>query len=113
MVARLTDPRVQGALVDAMTKPVDGRIDGLAQALSNATAETAPLIVSALARIRSGEATLALEEAFTSKDVTVRRAVAPALATMRSSSSRALLSRAASEDSDPRVREIGAAATGR
>jgi HEAT repeat protein len=113
MIARLTDERIQGALVDALTRPVDGRVDGLAQALSSATAETAPLIVSALARMRSGEATLALEEAFASKDVTVRRAVAPALATMRTSSSRALLSRAASEDPDPRVRELGAAAIGR
>ena len=113
MIAHLTDPRLQAALVDAMTKPVDGRVEALAQGLATATADTAPLIVSVLARMHTREATLALEEAFASTHATVRRAVAPALATMRTSSSRALLSRAASDDPDERVREIGAAAAER
>ncbi len=113
LVPYLTEPALQSRLVEALSRPSEGRIPVLIEALKAATFEVASLIVSVLTRTQDPEAARALENAFGSEDVAVRRAIAPALATLRTSSSRALLAGAALHDPDEEVREIGAAAAAR
>jgi HEAT repeat protein len=110
LVGQLGNRSIQARIVAALTQPAEGRIAVLAESLRRADAETAALVVSVLSRSRSAEATLVLEDAFASAAVEVRRAVAPALLAMGTTSSRALLARAATHDPDDEVRRISAAA---
>jgi HEAT repeat protein len=115
LVAQLGSRPIQERIVAALAQPAAGRVEVLAEALRGATAETAPLIVATLARSHRGEALLVLEEGFALHGVTVRRAIAQALAAMgmETSSSRSLLVQAATEDPDDEVRQIAADATAR
>jgi HEAT repeat protein len=109
LISRLSDPAMRAAVVGALAQPAAGRIEVLAESLEAAT-DTAPYIVSALMRSRRAEAAVALENAFGSSEVAVRRAVAPALARLGTRSARARLERAASSDPDDVVRRLSAAA---
>jgi HEAT repeat protein len=110
LVAQLASRPIQARLVSALAQPAKGRVEVLAEALRSATAETAPLLVSALVRTHRAEASLVLEDAFATEDPALRRALAPALAVMNTSTSRSLLAHAALEDPDEEVREVSAAA---
>jgi hypothetical protein len=96
--------------VAALAQPVEGRVEGLADALKSATAETAPLLVAALARMHRADAELALEDGFATHGAAVRRAIAKALVVLQTGSARALLAHAATQDPDDEVRAISSAA---
>ncbi len=103
-------PAIQERVVAALSRPVEGRVERLSDALRVATVETAPLVVSALARMRRAEAEAALVDAFAFDNVYTRRAIAAALGTLRPGPSRALLEAAAVGDADREVRHICLAA---
>ena len=67
------------------------------------------MLVAALARMRSVEAKIGLEEAFGFDNVNARRAVASALAAGVTPRARELLERGAQVDEDVHVRRICAA----
>jgi HEAT repeat protein len=110
LLAHVANRPMQAAIVAALAQPAEGRIEVLSDELRGASAVTAPLIVSALARSQRPETARVLEEAFSSDDPVIRRAVAPALAAMSTRSARALLAHAAANDPDEEVRQISAAA---
>jgi len=109
LVERLDNLAQRSTILAALSTWTQGRIEGLKATLRTATAEVAPLVVSALARLRRGDATAALEEAFGFENELARRAIAPALAALRTPSARKLLERASSVDPDAQVRQICAA----
>jgi HEAT repeat protein len=109
LIAELGNPSLQERVVQALSQPMDGRVDTLVVALRTASPEEAPRLVSALVRMRSSEAVAALEEAFTQDGPHIRRAVIPALAAVGTASARRLLERAARDDADPQVRQISSA----
>jgi HEAT repeat protein len=111
LVAQLGSRPIQSRAVAALAHPTEGRIEVLADALKSATAETAPLLVAALARTHRADALLLLEDGFALYGTPVRRAVAQALGAIGTVSSRAILVRAAMQDPDEEVRQISAAAT--
>ncbi len=113
LVAQLASRPIQARVVAALAQAAEGRVEALADSLRSATAETAPLIVAALARAHRAEAVLVLEDGLANQGVTVRRAIAQALAAMGTSSSRHLLAHAATADPDEEVRQISAAAAER
>jgi HEAT repeat protein len=109
LVERLDHPGLRSGILVALSTWTQGRIEGLKTALRTATAEQAPVIVSALARLRRADATAALEEAFGFDNEVARRAVVPALAALRTPSARKLLERGSLADPDAQVRQICAA----
>ena len=113
LLSQLSSRPIQSRVVAALAQAADGRVDALADALGHATAETAPLIVAALARARRPDALLVLEDGLATQEVSVRRAIAQALAAMGTASSRVLLARSATQDPDEEVREISRAAAER
>ncbi len=113
LLAHLGIRAIQARIVSALAQPAEGRVGALADALRSATAETAPLLVTALARAHRVDATLVLEDGFATQGVIVRRAIAEALAAMGTASARSLLAHAASQDPDEEVRQISAAAAER
>ncbi|MBV9945873.1 MAG: HEAT repeat domain-containing protein [Myxococcales bacterium] len=113
LLRRVPDPSLHEQVVTALSNAQPGRIQTLVTELGAAGIETAPLLVSALARMRLPEAATAMEVAFELENPIARRALAPALAASPSRRARALLERAASSDSDPDVRRTCAAVLGR
>ena len=109
LVERLDNLAQRSGVLLALSTWTQGRVDGLKTALRTSTAELAPLVVSALARLRRSDASAALEEAFGFDNELARRAIAPALAALRTPSARKLLERASSADPDAQVRQICAA----
>jgi len=106
LVERLGTPELRDRVVAALSTWTPTRVEGLKAALHVATAELAPFIVSALARLRRPEASAALEDAFAFDNVFARRAIAPALAAQRTGSARRLLERGSTVDPDAQVRQI-------
>ena len=113
LVGQLISRPIQSRAIAALAHPVEGRLKALSEALRGATAETAPLLVAALARSRSQEAIAALGDALAVQGPDARRAIVQALAAMGTASSRAILARASMDDPDEDVRQISAAALGR
>jgi HEAT repeat protein len=109
LVGRLDHLAQRTGVLLALSSWTQGRVEGLKAALRTATAEQAPLVVSALARLRRSDASAALEDAFGFENELARRAIAPALAALRTPSARKLLERASSADPDAQVRQICAA----
>jgi len=109
LVGRLDHRAQRTGVLLALSSWTQGRVEGLKAALRTATAEQAPLVVSALARLRRSDASAALEDAFGFENELARRAIAPALAALRTPSARKLLERASSADPDAQVRQICAA----
>jgi HEAT repeat protein len=95
--------------MNALARPVDGRVEDILAALRAASAERAQMLVAALARTRSAPAKVAIEEAFGFENVNARRAVASALAAGVTPRARELLERGAQVDEDVHVRRICAA----
>ncbi|HVT08031.1 MAG TPA: HEAT repeat domain-containing protein [Polyangia bacterium] len=90
----------------ALALHVEGRVAGLVAALEEADDETAPFLVSALARLRRPEANAALVGAMTMSNLAARKAAPSALAVLRNAEAVAALRRAAAEDREPEVRQI-------
>ena len=103
LLAMATSPE---PLVTALSVHVEGRIAGLVAALSDADDELAPLLTSALARMRRPDATAALVQIMTGRNLAARKAAASALALLGTREALAVLRTAASEDPDPAVRQI-------
>ena len=101
-------------MLAALALPVEGRVSGLVLALRDADDETAPVLASALARMRRPDAVRALIDAMGLASVAARKAAASPLAVLasqgrsheRSKDALAALRKAASEDPDPQVRQI-------
>jgi HEAT repeat protein len=89
-----------------LAQPADGRVAGLLAALEEADDELAPLLASALARLRSLMATRALFQALAGPHVPARKAAAAALAATGSREAIDALRTAAERDPDPAVRAI-------
>ena len=109
LVELLGNAPVRERAMAALAHAVDGRIEGVLASLRVASAERAPVLVAALARMRSEEAKRGIEDAFGFDNVHARRAVASALAAGVTPRAQELLERGAQVDEDVHVRRICAA----
>jgi HEAT repeat protein len=110
LIDNLQNPVVEARIVAALSQPVDARVGRIHEALRMATAETGPLLVSALARMHRADAEAALLDAFTFDNVFTRRAAGAALGALRMDTARPLLEAAAANDPDREVRHVCLAA---
>jgi len=110
--ALLVDLLIRGGdverVVAALALPIEGRAASLASALVHADDELAPLLVSALARMRGPDAEHTLRGALTLPNPAARKAVASAVAAQATPDAFAALQRVAAADPDPEVRRIAA-----
>jgi HEAT repeat protein len=109
LLGAIENPVLHDRALAALATPVEGRVERLASALRTASADLAPHIVSALARMRRADSSAALEDAFGGASAPTRRAIAPALVALGMPTARRLLERAATADEDPQVRNVCAA----
>ena len=110
LIEQLGNQPMQARVIAALAQPVEGRIEEISNALRTASAESAPLLVSALARMRRADADAAMVDALGFDDVFTRRAVAAALAALRTDAALGVLQTACREDTDREVRHICLAA---
>lgn len=108
----LLDPLVRERALSALAVAPEERIEATLDALERANAETAPIYVTALTRMRRASADAAMATALHSDNVEARRAAAAGLASLATPEGREALSRAVS-DADPEVRRICVAAVRR
>ncbi len=106
LVGLLRTAAATDRVLGALALHVEGRVAGLVAALEEADDETAPFVVSALARLRRPEANAALVGAMTMTNPAARKAAPSALAVLRSADAVSALRRAAAEDREPEVRQI-------
>jgi HEAT repeat protein len=90
----------------------EGRVAGIMAALASAGEDLAQLLTSALARMQTREASVALLHAISLPWVPARKAAASALAALRTPEAVASLRHAADRDVDPQVRQIAAVLLG-
>ncbi len=109
LVELLGNPSVRERATSALSRAAEGRTAGILAALRVASADVAPVLVAALARMRSADARVGIEDAFGFDNVQARRAVASALAAGVTPHARELLERGAQVDEDEHVRRICAA----
>jgi YD repeat-containing protein len=113
MIDLLKDHRCREALIPVLAVPNEGRVNGVISALANADDELAPVLTSALARMRTPDAALALVQTISSSEsVSARKAAASALASLRTPEAVASLRVAAERDSHAQVRQICAVLLG-
>ncbi len=112
LVELLDNAPVRERVTAALSRTADGRAAAILVALREASADVAPVLVAALARMRSAEAKAGIEDAFAFDNVHARRAVASALAAGITPRARELLERGAQIDEDIHVRRICAAILG-
>jgi HEAT repeat protein len=108
LVSLLTRPATRERALEALTVPAAGRIPGVLASLATASDELAPLLTSALARMRSAEALEALFETMQLANPAARRAAAYTLAAQGSTRAVHILRETATSDSDDSVRQISA-----
>jgi HEAT repeat protein len=108
LVERLLDPNTRDRALEAIAVSADERVDGVLAALEAADADTAPLLLSALTRMRRPSSQAAIAAALRFENVHARRAAASALSGIATPEAREALARATS-DPDPVVRRISAA----
>lgn len=92
--------------IAALAVPAEGRIPALLAALEEVSADVAPLLASALARMRTRPATRALFQALESRNVAARKAAASALRATGGREALEALRVAAGRDPDPGVRQV-------
>lgn len=90
----------------ALSAASPGRIEGILEGLVDADDEAAAVLASALARMRTPEALVALTSALSSRNVAARKAIVTALGALGNGEAVDALRRAAREDADPEVRRI-------
>ena len=105
LVARVVDPVTRHRALEALAVAADDRVDGVLAALESADADTAPLFVAALTRMRRPSSQAAIAAALGFDNVNARRAAAAALAATGTPEAHDALRRAAS-DPDPVVRRL-------
>lgn len=106
LIDLLRIPQLRPQVLEALSLPVDGRIEALLSSLDAAGEDLAPELTAALARMRRADATAALLQAFEGPNAIARRAAASALSSVRSRDAIQALQRHASEDPDPEVRRV-------
>ncbi|MFL5305578.1 MAG: HEAT repeat domain-containing protein [Polyangia bacterium] len=106
LVGLLRTGEATDRVLAALALHVEGRVAGLVAALEEADDETAPFLVSALARLRRPEANAALVSAMSMPNLAARKAAPSALAVLRNAEAVSALRRAAAEDREPEVRQI-------
>lgn len=106
LIDLLRVPQLRPQVLEALSLPVDGRIEALLSALDAAGEDLAPELTAALARMRRADATAALLQAFEGPNAIARRSAASALASVRTREALAALQRHATEDPDPEVRRV-------
>lgn len=94
----------------ALSAASPGRIEGIARKMTDADDETAAILTSALARMRTREAIAALIDAFELPNSAARKAAATALGALGTHEALDALQKAASSDPDAEVRRISALA---
>ncbi len=109
LVQLLDSASARERATNALAKPAPGRVESILASLRVASGDTAPVLVAALARMRTAEARSGIEEAFSFDNVHARRAVASALAAGVTPRAHELLERGAQVDQDLHVRRICAA----
>jgi HEAT repeat protein len=122
IVERRTDPRVTRWLVDqlrdesrrewalrALATPRDRRVEELLAALEGADVVLAPMLVTALTRMRRADASAAVVAVLGFENVFARRAAASSLVALPTAEGRAALVAASKTDLDDEVRKISAA----
>jgi HEAT repeat protein len=102
----LLDGHRQEELVDALSVPVPGRIAALLSGLETANEEVAPMLTSALARMRRPDATASLREAVVLPNVAARKAAATSLGALGTREALGVLRDVAERDPDLQVRQI-------
>jgi HEAT repeat protein len=112
LIDLLHDAALRERVVPLLSVSNEGRVAGIMAALATADEETAPLLTSALARMRTAEAQTALAYAMSMSWVPARKASASALAALRTPEAFAILRKAAETDADPQVRQISAVLLG-
>ncbi|MDF2697748.1 MAG: repeat protein, partial [Labilithrix sp.] len=105
LVERLLDAMTRDRALEALAVAADERVDGVLAALETADADTAPLLMAALTRMRRPSSQAAIAAALAFENVHARRAAASALVALGSTEAREALQRAAS-DPDPVVRRV-------
>ena len=108
LIQRLLDAVTRDRALEALAVTADERVDGVLAALETADADSAPLLLSALTRMRRPSSQAAIAAALGLENVHARRAAASALVGTATAEAREALARATS-DPDPVVRRISAA----
>lgn len=106
LVGLLRYTPVRELVHESLVVPTEGRVEGLLQSLETADDETAPLLTSALARLRSPPAAAALLQSLTLPNPAARKAAAPLVAALGSREALGALKQAAAQDVDPEVRRL-------
>jgi len=109
LVARLLEPATRDRALEALAVAADERVDGVLAALERADADSAPVLLSALTRMRRPSSQAAIGAALALENVHARRAAAAALVAIGTSEALEALERASS-DPDPVVRRVCATA---
>ncbi len=109
LVARLLDPPTRDRALEALAVAADDRVDGVLSALETADADSAPLLIGSLTRMRRPSSQAAVGAALAFENVHARRAAAAALVAIGTAEAREALERASS-DPDPVVRRVCTAA---
>ena len=109
LIQRLLDPSTRERALEAIAVNADERVDGVLNALETSDADSAPLLMSALTRMRRPSSQAAIAAALALENVHARRASASALVGLSTPEAREALARATS-DPDPVVRRVSAAA---
>jgi HEAT repeat protein len=97
----------------ALSAASAGRIEAILLALADADDETAAILTSALARMRTSESLAALKQALSIENVASRKAAATVLGAVGVNDALDELKRVARDDADPEVRRIAALAAAR
>lgn len=105
LLARVVDPATRHRALEALAVAADDRVDGVLAALETSDADTAPLFVAALTRMRRPSSQAAIAAALGFDNVNARRAAASALAATGTPEAHDALQRASS-DPDAVVRRI-------
>lgn len=106
LVHLIGSPTARERTLAALLVPAQGRIPGLLAALETADDELAPVLTSALAKLRYADAASALLQVLQLANVAARKVAASALAALGSPEATAALRRAADADPDAGVRQI-------
>lgn len=108
LIQRLFDATTRERAIEALAVTPDERVDGVLNALETADADSAPLLLSSLTRMRRPSSQAAIAAALAFENVHARRAAASALVGVATPEAREALARSTS-DPDPIVRRISAA----
>jgi HEAT repeat protein len=110
LLDQLGNPAIRDRVMAALAVAPDERIEGILMALERADADSAPMLMTALTRMRHASSLAAVAAALTLDNVHARRAAAAALVATGTKEALEAVRRAGSDDPDSEVRRIGTAA---